>query len=195
MQVTLFSGQNDITATMFDDLDQAGPVSNTVSVTYNNASFTAFGALITLTSNYARRAANPGATLTWPLLLSGGNGPYAFSVDWGDGGPSDLKSEALAGTINISHSYKQSGLYHVTIKVTDVNGVTAFLQVVAIANGTPAANSSGTGTKTTTITRVVWIPAVVCVLLLLPAYWLGRKSELVSLHKQLEKDMASYKEL
>ncbi len=196
VQVSLFTGQNDLTATVFDDLDQAGPVSNTVTVTYNNASFSAFGNLITLTSSYGRRAADPGSTLTWPLLLSGGNGPYAFSIDWGDGTPSDLKSEAQSGTINISHVYKQSGLYHVTIKVTDVNGVSAFLQVVAIANGKPAASSSsGVNIKTVIITKVVWIPAVVCLVLLGPAYWLGRRSELVSLHKQLEKDMENYKEL
>src|ERR1700712_4124866 len=47
VQVSLFTGQNDLTATVFDDLDQAGPVSNTVTVTYNNASFSAFGNLIT----------------------------------------------------------------------------------------------------------------------------------------------------
>ena len=197
IQITLFSGQNDISATLFDDLDQAGPASNVVTVTYNNASFTAFGALITLTSNYARRAASPGATLSWPLLLSGGTGPYAFSIDWGDGGAADLKSQAQAGTVNISHVYKQAGLYHVTVKVTDANGVTAFLQLVAIANGTPSSTNSASGSSggTITITKVVWIPAVVTLILLFPAYWLGRRSELVSLHKKLEKDMANYKEL
>jgi len=75
LQVSLFTGQNDLTTVQFDDLGQAGPQGNTVTVSYNNASFAAFGTLITLTSNYGRRAANPGQTLTWPLLLSGGTGP------------------------------------------------------------------------------------------------------------------------
>jgi len=198
LQITLFTGQNDITATVFDDLDQAGPVSNTVTVNYNNASFSAFGALITLTSNYARRAANPGSTLSWPLILSGGTGPYAFSIDWGDGGQPDLKSVAASGEVDITHVYKQAGLYHVTVKVTDVNGVSAFLQLVAVANGSTTASngsSGGTSVAKTTITRVIWIPAVIALLLLLPTYWLGRRSELVTLHKQLEKNMANYKEL
>jgi hypothetical protein len=195
LQVSLFTGRNDLTATQFDDLGQASPVSNTVTVSYNNADFTAFGTLITLTSNYGRRAANPGDTLTWPLLLSGGTGPYAFSIDWGDGTKPDLKSQALAGEVDISHVYSQAGIYHVTVRVTDVNGVTAFIQLVAVANGTPAATTTPSKTKTVTVTKVVWIPAVVCLLLLLPTYWLGRRSELVTLHKQLEKDMQNYKEL
>lgn len=198
LQVSLFTGQNDLSVTQFDDLDQASPDSNHVTVSYNNADFTAFGALITLTSNYGRRAANPGSTLTWPLLLSGGTGPYAFSTDWGDGSKADLKSVALAGEVDISHVYNQSGIYHVTVKVTDVNGVSAFLQLVAIANGKPVATGSTNGSSkggTTVITKVLWIPAVICMLLLLPTYWLGRRSELVSLHKKLERDMANYKQL
>lgn len=198
VQVSLFTGQNEFSATQFDDLDQASPDSNHVTVSYNNADFTAFGTLITLTSNYGRRAANPGSTLSWPLLLSGGTGPYAFSIDWGDGKPAELKSQALSGEVDISHVYDKSGIYHVIVKVTDSNGVSAFIQLVAIANGTPTNTGSASGTSkggTTIVTRVVWFPAVVGLVLLAPTYWLGRRSELVSLHRQLEKDMANYKEL
>jgi len=196
LQVSLFTGTNDLTAIQFDDLGQASPISNKVTVNYDNAHFSAFGSLITLTSNYGRRAANPGQTLTWPLLLSGGTGPYAFSTNWGDGSGADLKSVALAGEVDISHVYDKAGIYHVTIKVTDVNGVSAFIQVVAIANGKPTdTNGSALKAKTITITKIIWWPAVVCVLLLPIAYWLGRRSELVSLHRQLEKDIENYKEL
>jgi hypothetical protein len=197
LQVSLFTGQNDLTTIQYDDLGQAGPQGNTVSVTYNNANFSAFGALITLTSNFGRRAADPGSTLSWPLLLSGGTGPYAFSIDWGDGSKPDLKSQALAGEVDISHVYNQSGIYHVTVKVTDTNGVSAFLQLVAIANGKPAATSGGGTTSKTSsvVVKVIWWPALVCLILLPLAYWTGRRSELVSLHKKLEKDMANYKEL
>jgi len=199
LQVSLFTGQNDLTTTQFDDLGQPGPQGNTVSVSYNNASFSAFGTLVTLTSTYGRRAANPGQTLTWPILLSGGTGPYAFSINWGDGGKPDLKSQALAGEVDISHVYSQAGIYHVTVTVTDANGVSAFLQLVAIANGTPAnTNGSGASSKgsgTTTVTKVVWWPSVTGIVLLLPTFWLGRRSQLVSLHRKLERDAANYKEL
>jgi len=196
LQVSLFTGQNDLVATQYDDLGQASPDSNKVSVTYNNANFSAFGTLITLTSNYARRAADPGQTLTWPLQLSGGTGPYAFSINWGDGTKPDLKSQPLAGEVDISHVYDQAGIYHVTVTVTDVNGVSAFIQLVAVANGKPVnTNGSANKAKVITITKVVWWPCIVCIVLLPLAYWLGRRSELVSLHKKLEKDMANYKEL
>lgn len=195
LQVTLFTGINDLSATQFDDLYQAGPDSNHVSVTYNNANFTAFGELITLTSNYGRRAANPGSTLTWPLLLSGGTAPYALSVDWGDGKSAELKSLAIAGGFDITHVYNQSGIYHVTIKVTDTNGVTAFLQVVAIANGKPTAAATSGNNSTIVITKIIWIPALICFLLMFLAFWLGRRSELVSLHRRLEKDLQRYNEV
>lgn len=199
LKVSLFSGKNVLSATQFDDLNQASPISNQVTVNYNSAQFSAFGELITLTSDYGRRAANPGSTLTWPLLLSGGTGPYAFSIDWGDGKPAQLQSQALAGEVDISHVYDQSGIYRVTVQVTDKNGVSGFLQLVAVANGKPSAGGGSTGGNngggTTVITKVIWIPAVVCLLLLLPTFWLGRRSELFSIHKRLEKDMAKYKEI
>ena len=197
IQVSLFTGQNDLTAIQYDDLGQASPVSNTVSVTFNNASPTAFGASITLTSVYGRRAANPNDSLSWPLQLSGGTGPYAFSIDWGDGNSPELKSQALAGLIDIKHTYKQAGIYKLTIRVTDVNGVSAFLQLVVVVNGTAAAAATGDAKEdsTTVVTKVLWIPALIILLLLLPTYWLGRRSMMVSLRKRLEKDMESFKEL
>lgn len=201
LQVSLFTGANVLTTQQFDNLNQPSTVTgNSVTVSYNNASFQAFGTLITLTSDYGRRAADPGQTLTWPILLSGGTGPYAFSIDWGDGSPAQLLSQPLAGTINLDHVYNQSGIYQVTVRVTDVNGVSAFLQLVAVANGQPSSSGNGSGSangskNTVTITKVTWWPAVVCLILLFPTFWLGRRSELISLHRKLEKDAAKYKEL
>lgn len=197
VQISLFAGQNELTAIQFDDLGQASPISNSVIITFNNASFTSFGALITLTSAYGRRSANPNTKLTWPLQLSGGTGPYAFSIDWGDGSAPELKSVAFAGLINIEHTYKQAGIYNVTVKVTDVNGVSAFIQLVAVANGKPVAGSTSdtNDNKTVVVTKVLWLPALICALLMPLTFWLGRRSELVSLHKKLEHDMAAYKDM
>lgn len=195
LKVSLFTGKNVLQAIQYDELGQASPKSNQVTVNYHNANFAAFGQLITLTSDYGRRAANPGDTLSWPLKLSGGTGPYAFSIDWGDNQSAALKSVASAGNVTIDHVYDRAGIYVVTIRVTDTNGVSAFLQVVAVANGKPVAgaghNQNG-GTKV--IVRVLWIPALILLLLLIPAFWLGRRSELVSLHRKLEKDMNEYHE-
>lgn len=194
LEVSLFAGINELTAIVYDDLDQAGPESNLVTVRYTDTSFTAFGELITLTSSFGRRAAPAGTTLTWPLQLSGGTGPYALSIDWGDGSPTQLKSQPLGGVVGISYPYKQAGIYQVNIRATDVNGVSAFLQVIAVSSGkVEEAVSGDTTNEAAVITRVVWIPAVVALALLLPAFWLGQRSELTSLRNKMLKERDRYK--
>lgn len=199
IQVSLFAGVNELTAIVYDELDQAGPTSSVVTVNYTDTRFTAFGSQITLTSSYGRRSAPAGSALTWPLQLSGGAGPYAFSIDWGDGTKPELKSQALAGVVNISHVYKKAGIYQVNIRVTDVNGVSAFLQVIAVSSGKVDGAGAGSSNadanaKTATRTEVLWVPTIASLALLLPSFWLGRRSQVVSLHNKMLKERDSYKE-
>lgn len=187
LQVALFSGQNDLIARQYDALDQQSPDSNKVTVFFNDAQFQQFGTRMTLTSDYARKGANPGQTLTWPVILSGGVGPYAISTDWGDGTPEDLQSVSFPGVINLAHIYKTAGTYNVVVKGSDKNGTTAFLQVVGVANGEA---SSPNGTITTpggTKTEILWEPAAVGIPLIIAAFWLGRRYELSALRKRIEK--------
>lgn len=198
LQVSLFAGTNELSASVYDEIGQAGPVSNIVTVNYNAANFTAFGELVTLTSSYGRRSAAAGDTLTWPLQLTGGTGPYAMSIDWGDGGKSELKSIALAGVVDISHIYKKAGVYLVNITVTDVNGVSAFLQLVAVANGQVDGSAQQAtqeqNVKTVIEPKIMWIPTVIGFALLIPSYWLGRRSQLVSIRHRLLKERDQYKQ-
>lgn len=195
LQVGLFPGKNELTAIVYDDLDQAGPVSNKITVDYKDTNFTAFGEAVTLTSSYGRRSAPAGSQLSWPLQLSGGTGPYAFSIDWGDGSKPELKSQALPGVVTISHTYEKAGIYSVNITVTDEKGVSAFLQVIAVASGKVDGTATVTPDDTTTATqvRILWIPAAIALLLLLPTYWLGRRSQLVSLRNKMLKERDSFK--
>jgi len=195
LQASLFAGSNEFTAVMYDSLEQSGPTSNTVTVNYTDSNIGAFGQLITLTSSYGRRAAPAGTELTWPLQLTGGTGPYAFSIDWGDGSSAELKSQSLAGLVTIAHTYKKAGIFQVNIKVTDVNGVSAFLQIVAVASGKvdgAAAGSTNGDTSAPVKTDVLWIPAAVALVLLFPAFWLGRRSQVVSLHNKMLKERDAY---
>jgi hypothetical protein len=197
VQVSLFAGSNELSALVYDDLEQPGPVSNTVTVNYTDTKFTAFGALVTLTSSYGRRSAAAGASLSWPLQLSGGTGPYAFSIDWGDGSAPELKSQSLAGVVTISHVFKKAGIYQVNVKVSDVNGVSAFLQLIAVANGkvdSSGAPSAPNTAGTTTKTEILWVPTIVSVVLLLPSYWLGRRSQLVSIRNKMLRDREKYEQ-
>jgi len=197
LQVSLFAGVNELSASVFDDLEQTGPASNVVSVTYTDTSFKAFGALITLTSSYGRRSSATGAPLDWPLQLTGGAGPYAFSLDWGDGTNAELKSQSLSGVVTINHTFKKAGIYQVNVKVADANGVSAFLQVIAVASGkVDAATTNGVDTAkdTTNRTVILWIPAAIALILLLPTFWLGRRSQIVSLHNKMLKERDAYKQ-
>ncbi|HJP96437.1 MAG TPA: PKD domain-containing protein [Candidatus Saccharimonadales bacterium] len=191
IQIDLFSGENDLVVRQYDALDQASPDSNVVRVTFNDNQFNPSGtALLILTSDYARRGANPGETLTWPISLSGGNGPYAISIDWGDNKATTLMSLELPGTFNIQHVYDTAGEYSVIIKATDKNGLTAYLQVVAVANGaiTSSSNSAASNNGSTTIiTKVLWLPSLIMLPLLLVSFWLGRKHALLVLRKHLER--------
>lgn len=196
LQASLFAGTNEFTAVMYDSLEQGGPTSNIVSVNYTDSTITAFGQLITLTSSYGRRSAPAGAQLSWSLQLTGGTGPYAFSIDWGDSSATELKSQSIAGLVTIAHTYKNAGIYQVNIKVTDVNGVSAFLQVIAVSSGkvdgtaTPGApNTSGTEPKVVW----VWAPAAIGFALLIPAFWLGRMSQVVSIKNKMLKERDAYK--
>lgn len=199
VQVSLFAGANELTAIVYDQLGQAGPTSNTVTVNYTDTSFKAFGQLITLTSTYGRRSAAANAQLQWPLQLSGGTGPYAFSIDWGDGTPAQLKSQAFAGVVNISHVYKKAGVYQISVRVTDANGLSAYLQLVAVANGkvdnsaTPSAPNTASGAGASTKPpQILWIPIIFLLLLLPTSYWLGRRSQNIILRNKLLRDRDKY---
>ncbi len=188
IQIDLFSGQNELVARVYDALDQAGPDSNTVTVKYTDTNFLQFGTSLSLSSIYARRGANPGEELNWPIILSGGSGPYAISVDWGDGTPPDLSSQPFPGTITIKHTYKAAGIYKIIIKATDKNGASAYLQLVGVGNGKANDSASGTNTKTAvTITKIIWWPMLLLLPLIPAAFWAGRRNELYIIRTRLEK--------
>ena len=176
LKVDLFAGRNDLVARVYDALDQAGPDSNTVTVTFNDAQFLRFGTQLSLTSPYGERGAPPGTELDWPVLLSGGVGPYAISTDWGDGTSAELVSSSVSGTITLKHTYKTAGIYTVVVKATDKNGAVAFLQLVGQATGAIQNNKSGG--NTTVVNRVVWWPVVVMLPLLLVSFWLGGRYQI-----------------
>lgn len=184
----LFSGKNELVARVYDDLDQAGPDSNIVTVTFNDATFAVFGPRLSLTSEFAKKGANPNENLAWPITLSGGQGPYAMSVDWGDGTQPDLSSQQFPGIITLNHKYASPGIYNILIKATDKNGATAYLQLVGVANGKAGQSTASTNnSKITTIVKVLWWPAAVAIPLIIATFWLGKRHELYILRKRIEK--------
>ncbi|MBX4188604.1 PKD domain-containing protein [Candidatus Saccharibacteria bacterium] len=188
LQIDLFDGRNDLVAKVYDNLNQQGPDSNTVTVNFASAISTG-SPRITLTTQYAKRGADPGTILDWPITLSGGTGPYAFSIDWGDKSAPDLISQASPGNLTLHHTYAQSGVYKVTVKATDSKGESAFLQLVAIANG--PIQQAGTNNKNSIITSqqtkvLIW-PIIVLFVLLISSFFLGRRHQLEAIKNRLAK--------
>lgn len=190
MIIDLFDGQNELVARVYDALDQAGPDSNVVSVTFNNERPT-FGGRVSLSSAIAKKGANPGQKLVWPISVADGEGPYAISVDWGDGTTPDLMSRQFAGSFDIEHTYQQSGVYNIVIKATDKNGGVAYLQLVGIANGalsqeTSDAKDDSAG-NTVTKQEILWWPALAFIPFIAATFWLGKRHELSMLKKKIER--------
>lgn len=189
VQIDLFGGENVLVARVFDDLNQPGPDSNKVTVTYPISQFEATQR-VTLTSTFAKKGANPGSTLIWPIILSGGTGPYAITVDWGDGKPPDVISQEFAGTFNIEHIYDSPGVYTIIVRAGDKNGSVAFLQLIGIANGEVAQDNGDDqngNQEAKTKTKILWLPLLAILPLMLASFWLGRRHERQVLRKRLER--------
>ncbi len=190
----LFNGTNTLIVRDYDALDQQGPDSNTVTVTFNNPNVGSSPG-ITLTSNFAKLGASPGSVLSWPIAISGGAPPYAISVDWGDGKPTDLLSQASAGTLNIKHTYSSAGTYSILIKVTDTQGNVSYLQLVAVANGSAGQSSSSKLNASTTApnkgikltNQTLYIILFIIFFAFISSFFLGSRHRMAEIRKKLQR--------
>ena len=177
LKVGLFNGSNSLYAQDFDALGQGGPLSNSVNVTFNSGQYSVPGSQVTITSAYAELGANPGQQLSWPIIIGGGTPPYAISTTWGDGLSPTLQSSAFSGKLDITHTYTSPGIYIVNVAITDNNGSTAFLQLVAVANGqlAPSTNTTPAASTKTTTNTIPWWVLLIIALALWPTFWLGSR--------------------
>lgn len=183
----LFSGRNDLVAKVFDDLEQQGPDSNVVSVNFTDPVNEA-GIRVSVTSVYAKRGANPGSVLTWPLTISGGTAPFAVSVDWGDKSAPDLISRQFPGDFTVQHTYDSAGVYNIVVKVTDNRGVSSFLQVVGIGNGkvqgVEKTNQNADGSSTT-VRVIIWWPLALLIPFIIITFWLGKRHQVSVIRRKI----------
>ncbi len=187
IEIDLFSGRNEIIAKVFDALEQPGPDSNVVIINYDDTAQNSGADKLLLTSNFATRGANPGETLTWPLALAGGIGPYAVSVDWGDG-TNEVISLDFIGNFSLKHIYEQPGTYKTIVKAADSKGDTAFLQLISIGNGLLQGKLDDGSGSNQVITRKIFVlwPLYIMVAFVVSTFWLGRRYELRRIRKRLE---------
>lgn len=131
----------------------------------------------TIIVNCITRSIFAGDTLTLPVRIIGGTAPYALSIDWGDG-LTDLKTVLDTEFHNYRHSYKTAGITTVSLKTTDANGLTSFLQTVVQVNGIPVAGAPTSGlspivTGLSSIWTEVPVPLYVAAVALVLGFWIG----------------------
>lgn len=179
LQTGLFSGANQLQARVFSLTDVAGPMSNTVDVTYTpplppetgsgssssgsssskaSSSSTARGSTsapippLLFKTSFIYEGHYVGQSSRFELSVDGGNPPYAISVDWGDG-TRGLISRSKAGVFTLEHTYKKAGDYKgsyvVNLSASDADGNKTFLQLLSIVNN-PTGAVPGTAKGPTT---------------------------------------------
>lgn len=142
LQIDLFEGTNKLVARAYDNLSQASPDSQAVSVTYHaqgslNNFVNQVGQPLLIRADPTARGVKPGTSIEWTFEITGGKSPYAVNIDWGDS-KNDLVSQQGEGLLKQSHTYDQPGRYAVVIRVTDSAGNRAYLQVLTVVDGSPA---------------------------------------------------------
>jgi hypothetical protein len=188
LKVDLLYGQNTLTAVDYNNLNQAGPTSQPVSITYNvqtpvqsllqNINFSSTQLIVETDAIY--RGVLPNQQFYVPIKIIGGVAPFALNVNWGDNTNQVIPSSSNT-TVNASHVYKQPGIYKIVIQASDSQQRVAFLQVAAIVNGQPALGIGATGASNNSsgITNkllVLW-PLYACVATLVVSFWMGEKRE------------------
>jgi PKD repeat protein len=183
--IDLFNGSNRLIAKVSDALDQAGPDSAAVVVTYQPAGVPAInyfpGSQLFLRSDDIVLGASPGQVVTRTITIVGGQGPYAISWDFGDG-KTVLVPQNSEGESKVSHSYERPGTYKVIVRVTDSTGNTAILQVATVINGPVAVAGTGKGFNVPGLLLGAW-PLYAFALFLVAAFWLGERRELYDLRQ------------
>lgn len=183
VQVDLLYGGNTLTAVDYNDLNQAGPTSGGVAVTYNvqippessllNINFTSTQLLLETDAVY--RGTFPGQTLNVPINILGGTAPFAVNIFWGDNTNQIIPSSSNT-TVNASHIYKRPGTYKISIQASDSQQRVAFLDVAAVVNGQPAVAAAPTAPSKPNELLVLW-PLYACAATLVVSFWMGEKRE------------------
>jgi hypothetical protein len=183
LDIDLLIGENKLIARVYDNLNQAGPDSQTVTVFYDalpaqSASLTplSFGnGQLLLNTDAVFRGTFPGQELAVPISIIGGTPPYAVNIQWGDStNRVEPRSDGLK--FNALHTYKRAGVFQIVIQATDSQGRVAFLTVAAIVNGQPAAAIGSTSKPAASKLLLLW-PIFTAAAAAVISFWLGERRE------------------
>lgn len=184
VQIDLFLESNTLVVRAFTATNATGPESAPVVVRKElSGSGASVAKQFFITSDIYYKGVGVGDTLLWPLVIAGGQAPYAVSISWGDG-KTDLISRGTDGPFDIQHTYQKpgegyKGSYRVTISITDAAGNKSFIHLVSIVGGAQPsiAQSVKQGYQWSGTVRIAWQLISVSALLVL-AFWLGERREM-----------------
>ena len=184
LEIDLLFGKNNLTARIYDALNQAGPVSATVTVFYDTnfpeaaaaIGFDSIGAQLLLDTDSVFRGTFPEKNLNVPITVIGGTAPFAINVEWGDSS-NQVISRSDNTTFNTDHAYKKPGTYKITLQGSDSNQLVAFLTVAAIINGQPEVIAASTISKIPVNKILMLWPIFAIAATALISFWLGEKRE------------------
>lgn len=180
--IDLFDGSNILLAQVSDALGQYGPNSSPVTVFYNAPSLNlpggSVGKQLFLEATTTVTAGEPGQAVNRSATIVGGTGPYAVSWDWGDGNTS-LLSQPKDGSSGAEHKYARPGTYRVTLRVTDVQGNTALLQLITVINGPvdPIGTTKGNGLGALPGSLLTAWPLYGLAFIMVVFFWLGERRQ------------------
>lgn len=190
IEIDLMNGQNTLIARVYDALNQAGPDSNSISVSYDVLP-TQAGALtpldfggsqLLLNTDAVFRGAFPSQALKLPVSIIGGSAPYALNIQWGDSTNKIVpRNDNVEFTID--HAYTKPGTYQISLQASDADGRVAFLTVAAIVNGQPQTSAAGTtgndssGSGGITASLLALWPLYTSAVAIVISFWLGERRE------------------
>ncbi len=191
LDVDLLIGQNAIVARVYDSLNQPGPDSNIVHVSYDAlpaqaspvAAFDFGGAQLLLNTDAVFRGVFPEQELSIPIDILGGIPPYAVNIQWGDS-TNKVVPRGDNATFKASHTYSKPGTYQISIQASDAGGRVAFLTVASIVNGQPSLSAAVNAPSATAMGNllVLW-PVYTAALAVVVSFWLGELREKYILRK------------
>jgi hypothetical protein len=201
LMISLAAGVNVITAYHLDSLNQSGPSSSPVTVTYQpstassptaatsplgtvtpttsttHASSPAAGQF-TITAPYRFDGVISGATFTLHSDIEGGTPPYAVQIDWGDRSQV-LLSRAVIGPFTAQHTYATAGHFTIKLAASDANGLSTYYQTTITVGGAGAAAppTSATPNPVAPVVpayelAIIW-PLFLVICLIAFSFWLG----------------------
>ncbi len=179
----LIIGLNHLVAKVIDNLDQYGPDSPTVTVTYSppqppkgtipgpsGTPIPANQLLVTAESQYY--GTYQGSSFKLTIKITGGVPPYAINVDWGDH-QHDVISRSAEGSFDLTHIYHHGDVFYIQLNASDSAGNKAFNQTAVYVSG-PRPPKPSEIVSQYPILAVIW-PLYVSSLGAVGTFWLGEK--------------------